>query len=80
MKLTTKKLIKNLNDRLLTQNIIIQSLIDILIENNLTSEDDLDARVRENLDLMESEIKSFKNDEEIPENAGFQYNGQVGEA
>ena len=80
MKLATKKLIKNLNDRLLTQNIIIQSLIDILIDHNLTSEDDLDIRVRENLDLMESQIKSLKNEDNPTDGFGIQYNGPIGEA
>jgi predicted nucleotidyltransferase len=80
MKLTTKKLIKNLNDRLLTQNIIVQTLIDIILENGLTTEEDLDIRIKSNIELLDEELNSFKNDETPTERVGFQYNGQIGEA
>jgi predicted nucleotidyltransferase len=80
MKSTTKKLIKNLNDRLLTQNIIVQTLIDIILENGLTTEEDLDIRIKSNIELLDEELNSFKNDETPTDGVGFQYNGQVGEA
>jgi predicted nucleotidyltransferase len=80
MKLTTKKLIKNLNDRLLTQNIIVQTLIDIILENGLTTEEDLDIRIKSNIELLELDMKSLKNDENPAEGYGIQYTGPIGEA
>jgi len=80
MKSTTKKLIKNLNDRLLTQNIIVQTLIDIILENGLTTEEDLDIRIKSNIELLDEELNSFKSDEIPTDGVGFQYNGQIGEA
>jgi predicted nucleotidyltransferase len=80
MKLTTKKLIKNLNDRLLTQNIIVQTLIDIILENGLTTEEDLDIRIKSNIELLELDMKSLKNDENPTEGYGIQYTGPIGEA
>lgn len=80
MKSTTKKLIKNLNDRLLTQNIIVQTLIDIILENGLTTEEDLDIRIKSNIELLDEELNSLKSDEIPTDGVGFQYNGQIGEA
>ena len=38
MNLTSKALIKNLNDRLLAQGVVVETLIDIILDNELVTE------------------------------------------
>ena len=45
MNLTSKALIKNLNDRLLAQGVVVETLIDIILDNELVTEKELENRV-----------------------------------
>jgi len=83
MKSETKKLVKNLNDRLLTQNIILQTLIDIILENNLVTDDELETKIKDKFKLMEDEISFVTNSDdtdELDDMIGFQYSGPIGRA
>lgn len=86
MKSETKKLIKNLNDRLLTQNIILQTLIDIILDNNLVTDDELETKIKDKFKLMEEEISFVTNSEDtdnlddLDDMLGFQYSGPIGRA
>lgn len=83
MKSETKKLIKNLNDRLLTQNIILQTLIDIILENNLVTDDELETKIKDKFKLMEEEVSFVTNSDDVDElddMIGFQYSGPIGRA
>tara|TARA_B110000459_G_scaffold201971_1_gene253930 strand:- start:1203 stop:1490 length:288 start_codon:yes stop_codon:yes gene_type:complete len=48
MNLTSKALIKNLNDRLLAQSVVVETLIDIILDNNLVTEKELENLLLEN--------------------------------
>lgn len=81
----SKLAIKNLNDRIITQNVIMQTLMEIILENGLIGEDELELRIRKNIEDMEntlnqlrkeSSLESFITDEELE---GL-YFGPVGEA
>jgi hypothetical protein len=83
MKLETQKIIKSLNDRLLTQNIILQTLIDIILENDLVTEDGLETKIKDKFKLMDEEINLATNpttSDDLDEMLGFQYTGPIGEA
>jgi hypothetical protein len=83
MKLETQKIIKSLNDRLLTQNIILQTLIDIILENDLVTDDELETKIKDKFKLMAEEINLATNpttQDDLDEMLGFQYTGPIGEA
>jgi len=83
MKLETQKIIKNLNDRLLTQNIILQTLIDIILENDLVTDDELETKIKDKFKLMDEELNFVTNSDasdDLDEMLGFQYTGPIGEA
>jgi len=83
MKLETQRIIKNLNDRLLTQNIILQTLIDIILENDLVTDDELETKIKDKFKLMDEELNVVTNSDtsdDLDEMLGFQYTGPIGEA
>jgi hypothetical protein len=83
MKLETQRIIKNLNDRLLTQNIILQTLIDIILENDLVTDDELETKIKDKFELMNEELNFVTNSDtsdDLDEMLGFQYTGPIGEA
>jgi hypothetical protein len=83
MKLETQKIIKSLNDRLLTQNIILQTLIDIILENDLVTDEELETKIKDKFKLMDEEINFATNPstpDDLDEMLGFQYTGPIGEA
>tara|TARA_Y100000389_G_scaffold6354_1_gene6119 strand:- start:81 stop:329 length:249 start_codon:yes stop_codon:yes gene_type:complete len=82
MNLESKKVIKNLNDRLLTQNVIMQTIVEILLENGIVSESELEERIQENIDSTGEAINNLRKEEsviEIDEIEGLYY-GPIGEA
>ena len=78
----SKSTIKNLNDRILTQNIIMQTLIEIILENGLVSEKDLELRIQKNIDNAEKIINTLHQESlnDIGEELEGFYFGPVGEA
>lgn len=81
----SKLAIKNLNDRILTQNIIMQTLMDIILENGLVTEKELDLRIRKNIEGMESTLNQLRKDSSeeskiTEEELNGLYFGLVGEA
>jgi|MDTC01.3.fsa_nt_gb hypothetical protein len=62
MNLTSKALIKNLNDRLLAQGVVVETLIDIILDNELVTEKELENLLIENHNSQNDYIKEIKND------------------
>jgi hypothetical protein len=46
----SNQVIKNLNDRILTQNVIVEVLMQIILENGLVTEDELESRIQKNIE------------------------------
>lgn len=80
MKLETKILIKNLNDRLLIQNIILQTLIDVILDNGFITEDDLNSQIKSKIELLNIEFQSQDKSNDLDDFMGFHYTGPMGEA
>lgn len=84
MNLISKKVIQNLNNRLLTQSIIMQNLVDIILENGLISEEDLEKRIKKDVKELTNTLDNLQenssdNQDFVEELEGF-YFGPVGEA
>ena len=58
----SKLAIKNLNDRILTQNIIMQTLMDIILENGLVTEKELELRIQKNIEGLENTLTRLRED------------------
>ena len=84
MSLISKKVIQNLNNRILTQSIIMQNLVDIILENGLISEEDLEQRIKKDVDeptkTLDSLQKNSSDDTNYSEELEGFYFGPVGEA
>ena len=81
----SKLAIKNLNDRILTQNIIMQTLMDIILENGLVTEKELESRIQKNIEGLENTLTRLREDSSeesyiTEEELNGLYFGPVGEA
>lgn len=63
MNLTSKAIIKNLNDRILSQGVIMETLIDIIIDNGLVTEKELENMILENHKSQKEYIEELKQKE-----------------
>lgn len=82
MTLQEKNLIKQLNERILTQSVVIQTLVDILVEQGVILERELDERLIENTEVLNQQIEELTEHEE-DESDLFDirtYYGPMGEA
>ena len=81
MNLESKKVIKSLNDRLLTQNVIMQTIIEILLENEIVNESELEEKIQKNIDSTGKAINNLHEEEliELDSMEGL-YFGPIGEA
>ena len=82
MSLISKSVIKNLNDRILTQNIIMQTLVEVILENGLITEKELEQRIQKNINKAESVIGKLhqESSDNLEEELNGLYFGPVGEA
>lgn len=77
----SKLAIKNLNDRLLSQNIIIQTLIEVILESGLVTEQELESKIEENIENANKLLGNLqKESSDISEELEGFYFGPVGEA
>ena len=64
MNLTSKEIIKSLNERLLMQSVVVETLCDLLVDNGVVTHEDLEDMIKENLEsqhkqIQEMQIQSF---------------------
>lgn len=80
----SKRTVKQLNDRLLTQNVVLQTLIDIILENGLVTEKELEQKINKNIENTEKLINELHQESSIEFNIDEEleglYFGPVGEA
>ena len=81
----SNQVIKNLNDRILTQNVIVEVLMQIILENGLVTEDEFESRIQKNIEGIERTLSKLRQETSLEthitkeELEGF-YFGPVGEA
>jgi len=83
MTLHDKHIIKQLNERILSQSIVIQTLVDILVEQGVILERELDKRLVENTEVLNQQLKELHEQEEVdsePFDSMTNYFGVIGEA
>ncbi len=61
MNLTSKELIKNLNDRLFTQSAVIETLCELLVEKEVVTHDELEELIFDNLKARKDELSELRN-------------------
>jgi mannitol/fructose-specific phosphotransferase system IIA component (Ntr-type) len=81
MTLQEKNLIKQLNERVLSQSIVIQTLVDILVEQGVILERELDKRLIKNTEVLNQQIEELhQTEDDSKEQFDFTtYYGPVGE-
>lgn len=81
MTLQEKNLIKQLNERILTQSVVIQTLVDILVEQGVILERELDKRLIENTEVLNQHLEELDDEEGNSDLFNFNsYYGPIGEA
>ena len=75
-------MIKNLNDRILTQSIVIETLVQVIIDSGIISEKDLEAKLQQNVESVSDTLDTLQkesSDLSLEDMKGL-YFGPVGEA
>lgn len=83
MSLTSEEILKNFNERLLSQNVVIQTLCDLVVEAGIISENELEELIEDNLKITEEELDKLREElskEESKIMNGLNYYGPIGEA
>lgn len=60
MNLTSRELIKNLNERLFTQSAVIETLCELLVEKEVVTHDELEKLIFDNIKTRKNELDSLK--------------------
>ena len=66
MNLTSKEIIKNLNERLLMQAVVVETLCDLLVENGMVTHEALEDMIKENLESQQEKIRELRQNSKIP--------------
>jgi hypothetical protein len=77
----SEEIIKNLNNRLLTQSVIIESLCDLMVSSGLITEVELENKIKKNIDTHQKYIDKKVSDIKKSSNLnlmGFNF-GPIGE-
>ncbi len=76
-------MIRNLNDRILTQSIVIETLVQVIIESGIISKSELETRLQENVESVSDTLDTLQKESSekisIEDMQGL-YFGPVGEA
>jgi len=76
-------MIRNLNDRILTQSIVIETLMQVIVESGIISESELETRLQQNVESVSDTLETLQKEssEKIKlEDLQGLYFGPVGEA
>lgn len=60
MNLTSRDIIKNLNERLFTQSAVIETLCELLIEKDVVTHDELESLIFNNIETRRGELEKLK--------------------
>lgn len=60
MNLTSKELIKNLNERLFTQSTVIETLCELLVEKKVVTHDELEQLIFDNIETRKDELNELR--------------------
>ena len=60
MNLTSKELIKNLNERLFTQSTVIETLCELLVEKKVVTHDELEQLIFDNIETRKDELDELR--------------------
>lgn len=60
MNLTSRELIKNLNERLFTQSAVIETLCELLVDKKVVTHDELEQLIFDNIETRKNEARCFK--------------------
>jgi len=66
MNLTSKEIIKNLNERLLMQAVVVETLCDLLVDTGVVTHKDLEDMIKENLESQKDKIKELRQNSQLP--------------
>ena len=66
MNLTSKEIIKNLNERLLMQAVVVETLCDLLVDTGVVTHEDLEDMIKENLESQQEKIRELRQNSRIP--------------
>ena len=76
-------MIRNLDDRILTQSIVIETLVQVIIESGIISKSELETRLQENVESISDTLDTLQKESSekisIEDMQGL-YFGPVGEA
>jgi hypothetical protein len=82
MNLTSRELIKNLNERLFTQSAVIETLCELLVDKKVVTHDDLEQLIFDNIETRKNELdvlrKKFK-PKKIPISIEEEFNNEFDE-
>jgi predicted transcriptional regulator len=59
MNLTSREIIKNLNERLFTQSAVIETLCELLISKEVVTHDELENLIYNNIETRKDELKEL---------------------
>ena len=65
MNLTSKEIIKNLNERLLMQSVVVETLCDLLVENCVVTHEALEDMIKENLESKKEKFENYVRTQEF---------------
>ena len=60
MNLTSRELIKNLNERLFTQSAVIETLCELLVEKEVVTHNELEKLIFDNIKTRKNELDDLK--------------------
>jgi len=60
MNLTSKEIIKSLNERLLMQSVVVETLCDLLVDTGVVTHQDLEDMIKQNLKSHKEQIKKLQ--------------------
>ena len=59
MNLTSKEIIKNLNERLFNQSTVIETLCELLVDKKVVTHDELETLIYNNMETRKNELKEL---------------------
>ena len=71
MNLTSRELIKNLNERLFTKSAVIETLCELLVEKEVVTHDELEKLIFDNIEIRKDELSELKSKLKSKKNTNY---------